>query len=127
MTVSKPSRRGAGRPEVPTKDPGVYRRGNRYVVRVVINGRKVRRSAATAREAKALRAELVAQRHRGTFRRSANTTLAAYAESWLASYHGRTGLGVRRATVDEYRRDLELHVLPALGSKPLGASTSQDV
>ena len=117
-----------GRPYLTTRHAGVCRRGSRYVVRVVIDGRKVQRSAATIEEAKQLRAELVAERRRGD-RRSTDgrVTLEEYSSRWLASYQGRTGHGVRGQTVDGYARDLELHVLPALGDTPLADITPQDV
>jgi hypothetical protein len=94
-------------------------------VRVVVDGRKVQRSAATVKEAKTLRDELRVARARGTFKRAEPSTLAQYAEAWLAGYHGRTGSGIRAGTVEGYRRDLELHVLPAFGGRPIGAITPQ--
>lgn len=120
---------GGRRPYERTKHPGVWRRGSSYVVRVRVgDGRKVERSARTITEAKAIRAELVAARrkgHAGTLRD--RSTVAGYAEAWLTSYTGRTQGGVRASTVAEYRRDLELHVLPALGRRPLAELAPQEV
>src|SRR4051812_1831450 len=50
-------------------------------------------------------------------------TLAAYAESWLASVRG----AVRPRTFDSYTAQLRLHVLPRLGHRPLGELTVDDV
>jgi integrase len=104
-----------------TKWPGVFKRGDAYVVRVTVGGRKRQRSAPTAREAMALRDELRVARARGEFVQSERLTLEQYASEWLAGYRGRSRTGVRAPTVAKYRRSLELHVLPSLGAQKLGA------
>src|SRR5262245_15905928 len=111
------------RPEpqlVSTGTTGVYKRGNRYIVSFTRpDGRRGWRSAKTLREARALRAQLMADVSRGEFQEASRLTLRAYANTWLETYSGRTGRGVRSATLDKYRSDLERHVLPVLGQRRL--------
>jgi integrase len=92
-----------------TGTPGVYKRGNRYVV--VFRdpqGRQRKRSARTLAEARDLRSSLVADVKRGEYRALSRVTFAEYAPQWLATYQGRTSRGVRETTLDEYRREVGL-------------------
>lgn len=103
-----------------TRVPGIYRRGGRYVVAYRdATGAQRRRSAATMAEARGLKAALTADLARGEYREQSRVTLAEYARDWARTYAGRTSRGIRPTTLDEYRRDLEVHVLPVLGSRRL--------
>jgi len=49
----------------------------------------------------------------------ASLTLEAYARLWIEQYRGRTSRGIDESTRHDYRRSLELHVLPVLGGQGL--------
>jgi hypothetical protein len=110
-------------PLVPTSTPGIYKRGTRYVFRFRDPQGKVRqRSARTIGEAKRLRAETGADVIRGEYRAHSRVTLGDYARTWGNTYTGRTGRGVRPETLADYRRDLDLYVIPFFGARTLLAS-----
>jgi len=70
----------------------------------------------TRREAEVARAELVNDLHTDSYVMPDRVTLAEWIhESWLPMTEAR----VKPSTFDSYRRNLENHVLPALGNKPL--------
>ena len=70
----------------------------------------------TRREAEVARAKLVDELHSGTYVSPTRTTLSEWAiDSWLPTMTTR----VKPSTLHSYRRNLEIHVLPALGGKPL--------
>lgn len=92
-----------------TKTPGIYKRGNRYVV--VFRdplGKQRKRSARTLAEARELKATLTADVRRGEYRALSKVTFAEYAPEWIRTYAGRTSRGVRDATRDDYRKRLGL-------------------
>jgi integrase len=100
--------------------PGVYRRGNRYVVTYTDPaGRRRKRSARTIAEARLLKAELTTDVARGEFREHSRVRFDEYARQWIRTYQGRTGRGIRPTTVEEYRRDLEIHAIPYFGRRLL--------
>jgi len=103
-----------------TNVPGVYRRGSRYAVTYRDpSGKQRQRSAATLAEARLLKAELTADVKRGSYREQSRLTLAEYVDEWIRTYAGRTTRGLRPQTLAEYRRMLELHILPVLGRRLL--------
>lgn len=113
---------------VRTKERGIYRRGKRYVVRARIHGVEHKFAARSMEEAKKIKLaaavapeQLRAEREAGSTRRA--PLLNDYVETWLRRYRGRTDRGIRESTKHEYRRDLELHVLPSLGRKRLDEIT----
>jgi len=63
----------------------------------------------------------------GRARVDANTTVERYARLWIEEYQGRTSRGIDPSTRHDYRRSLELHVLPALGELPLAHVTPRDI
>lgn len=123
----------ATRPLVPTKDKGIYKRGNRYVVRTRINGREHKFAARTMVEARnikakaratpeALLAPVESQRGRG-----ACPLLSSYVETWATEYDGRNRRGVSEQTLKEYKADLLRHVVPALGRRRLDEIAALDI
>lgn len=103
-----------------TSTPGVYKRGRRYVVAYRDPaGKQRRRSAASLAEARALKAEVSADMRRGEYRSQSRITFKEYAEEWARTYTGRTSRGIRPATLEDYVRDLEVHVLPVFGHRRL--------
>src|SRR5215471_13794540 len=98
----------------------VKQRGNAWYVYVNYKGRRIAKSVGTgpaAREAAKIVAKKVsAQLALGDLsflqsRPDAPTTLAAYAERWLATVKGRLKIG----TFEFYDRTLRQHWLPVLG------------
>src|SRR5213593_2145465 len=90
---------------VRTKTPGIYKRGNRYIVRYRDPaGRERKRFARTLAEARDLKATETADVKRGEYRAMSRVTFAEYAASWLKTYSGRTQHGIRASTMVEYRR-----------------------
>jgi integrase len=88
--------------------PGIFRRGNRYVVvyRDPFTGRQKRKSLPTLAAARAFQAEIRADIGRGEYRSESRVTFAEYAPQWIESYTGRTRRGVGEATRANYRRAL---------------------
>jgi len=99
-----------------TRYPGIYRRGSRYVV--VFRdpaGRQRKRSAETLAEARILKASLAADIARGDYRDVSGVRFDEYAREWCRTDKGRTGRGIRETTLEEYRKDLEIDVIPFFG------------
>jgi integrase len=95
-------------PLVKTKTPGIYKRGNRYVVRYRLRGGEERkRFAATYAEARDLKAALQADIRRGEHRETARASFEDYAREWIDTYAGRTTRGFRESTRVGYRRTIE--------------------
>lgn len=102
---------------VKTKVAGIYKRGNRYVVRYRDpQGRQRKRFARTLAEARDLKATLRADVARGEYRSLSRVTFADYAASWVETYQGRTSRGIRPETLADYRRELGLDK----DGKPIG-------
>lgn len=73
-------------------------------------------SFRTRREAEVARAKLVDEVHSGTYVSPTRTTLSEWTiDSWLPMMATR----IKPTTLYSYRRNLEIHVLPVLGGKPL--------
>jgi integrase len=96
---------------VKTKTPGIFKRGNRYVVRYRDpQGKSRKRFARTLAEARDLKAGLTTDVARGEYRALSRVTFAEYAPEWIAGYAGRTTRGFRDETRAEYGRALGLDV-----------------
>lgn len=110
----------------------VQKKGNRWCA-VVYDGvnpatGKYRRrwvSAGTRRgDAEKVLAELVNRSHRGETVVSEKVTLGDYlCTRWLPVQRAR----LRTSTFESYRRSIELHVIPALGGRPLDKLTVEDI
>lgn len=103
----------------------VGKRGNTYEVRLrAPDGREISRSFRTEREARAFEADQRATMHRGGWvdPRAATTPFRLVAERWQHS--NPTKRPSTRARDDV---TLRLHLLPALGDKPIGQITPADV
>jgi integrase len=91
-----------------TRHPGIYRRGDRYVVVWRHRGRQTKsfhRTLVEAREAKGRAAT-------GDSRPRARDRFDAYADRWLDTYRGRTARGLAERTRRTYRRDFDRWVIP---------------
>jgi len=75
-------------------------------------------------DAEKLLADLVKRRHRGETVVSEKLTLGEYLTTrWLPVQKAR----LRTSTYDSYRRNIEVHVIPALGERQLDRLTVEDV
>jgi integrase len=107
--------------------PGFYRHGNRVAFKYRLRSGRVRwGSAANLREAKRRRAELQTDARRGQIT-GPTERFDTYARAWIDSYPGRTSRGLRAATRDGYRIQLERFAIPFFGGMTLGAITPVDV
>jgi len=115
-------------PLVRTKNPGIYSRGNRYVVKERDQtGRIQTRSAATLAEARSIKAQIRTDSARGEFRPRANAPFDGYAIEWIDNYTGRTSRGFKKTTRQDYKRDLERHAIPFFGSMQLADIEPRDI
>lgn len=113
---------------VKTGTPGIYKRGNSYVVVYRDpQGRQRKAFAPTLSAARDLKAEKRADVVRGEYRALSKVSFADYAETWLTTYSGRTSRGIEQATVDDYRKRLEADAIPFLGRMRLAAIEPQQL
>jgi len=106
-----------------TSTPGIYRKGNRYIVVWRHRGQQHKsshRTFAEAREAKGRRAA-------GDRRPAARVKFEGFARQWLDGYQGRTQRGFSETTRIEYRRALEQHAIPYFRRCRLDEVEPQDV
>src|SRR5687767_12923296 len=95
---------GDHRRMVPTRTPGVYKRGGRYVAVYYVDGKQKKESARTYDEARALKARREVDVARGEFHDASRTPFASYFREWVERYQGQGRRGFREGTRDEYRR-----------------------
>jgi integrase len=122
---------------VRTGTPGIYRKGNRYVVVFRDpHGKQRKRSARTLAEARMLKAALTADVSRSEYVAETKVSFTDYAVRWIATYDGRTARGIRPGTLRDYRRALGLDengnptgtgAVEHFGRTPLSAIRAQDV
>lgn len=108
-----------------TEHPGIYRRGERFVVVWRHRGRQYKKTYATLKEALAAKA-----RHRAGATRPGEPgalLLRNYARDWVESYPGSRRRGITDNTRDSYRYSLERYILPTLGSTDIRALRPRDI
>jgi integrase len=116
------------RPMDRTGTPGIFKRGNRYVVVARDHkGKQVKRFTTTLAEARDVKATLRADVARGEYRSRTRITFAEYAKTWLDTYNGRTSRGIRESTMVEYRRAIEQRAIPFFGRLQLVEIEPRDV
>src|SRR5436190_24028660 len=87
---------------VKTATPGIYKRGDRYVVVFRAAGRQRKEFARTYSEARRLKAARQTDVSRGEFQEQTRITFGEYATEWIERYQGR-GRGFRESTRTDYR------------------------
>lgn len=111
-----------------TNSPGIYRRGDSYVVKVRDRrGRQVSRTASTMAEAREIQSMLRADITRGEYRQESRTTFSSYAMGWIETYSGCTSRGFREQTRADYRRALTEHAIPYFRQMPLAEIEPRDI
>jgi integrase len=107
--------------------PGFYRHGNQIAFKIRLRSGRTRwGSAPTLRAAKRRREELQTDARRGQIT-GPTERFDTYARTWIDTYPGRTSRGLRKATRDGYRIQLEQHAIPYFGTMPLAQITPVDV
>jgi integrase len=113
---------------VRTRHPGIFRRGNRYVVIYRDHlGAQRKQAATTIAEARDLQAKHRADVARGEYQPHSKVSFAEYATDWIETFNGRTSRGIRDATRSDYRKRLEADAVPFFGRTPLVAIGPPDV
>src|SRR5438105_3998963 len=95
--------------------PGIYTKGNRYVVRYRHHGTLHSKSFRTLSEAKRFKAKVDS----GDTQPTSKESFRSYATRWLESYTGRTARGVGQSTRGSYRDAVERFALPYFKATPL--------
>ncbi|MGH2935976.1 MAG: tyrosine-type recombinase/integrase [Gaiellaceae bacterium] len=86
-----------------TGTPGIYKRGNRYVVTGRDEyGKQVKKFAETMREARDKKAELRTDVRRGEYRPRSQQLFTEYADDWAKRYEGR-GKKLKPQTIKDYQ------------------------
>lgn len=88
-------------------NPGIYKRGSRYVITWEHRGRQHKESFRTLLEAR----EAKGRRHAGERRPTSRIAFEVYFERWIRSYAGRTTRGFSETTRPEYERPIRTHAL----------------
>ncbi len=131
QTTARPSSRNPRMER--TSEPGVFRRGGRYVYcfRDPITGKQRRIYAKTFNEARDLKATTRADIRRGDYRRddvdAEVVTFRQYAKEWGRTYGGRTSKGIRESTLADYVASLERDAIPFFGDRKLRSIGPRDV
>lgn len=94
-----------------TAVPGVYKKGNGYIVIYWADGTQYKESAKTMEAARRLKRSRETDSDRGEFQEQSRETLHAYAEDWIKRYHGNGRRGFRENSRKEYRRLLNKFAL----------------
>jgi integrase/recombinase XerC len=109
---------------IPVEDhPGIYKRGNRYVVKWKHRGRQHKsyhRTLSEARRAKAKRAS-------GDTEPVVRQRFDVYARAWVESYQGRTRRGIGDSTRASYRDAIERVAIPYFRGTRLGDIRASDM
>jgi integrase len=117
------SQRNSGPRMERTRHPGIYRRGNRYVVVWRHRGKQYKSFHATYAEAR----EAKGKRQAGDRRPASREPFEDHARRWLAAYAGRTSRGFSERTRALYLRDLEAHAFPFFAGRKLADVEPADV
>lgn len=120
-----------------TKTPGIYAKGNRYVVTFRDpSGKQRKRFAKTLAEARTLKAALTADVKRSEYVEESRVSFVDYAGRWIETYDGRTARVIRPGTLRDYRRALGFDergeptgrgAIVHFGRMPLASIRPQDV
>lgn len=107
-----------------TKHPGIYKRGDRYVVVWQHKGKQHKSMHRTQKEALEAQGRV---RQPGQSKRPTRDTFEAYALRWIDGYAGRTARGFSASTRDGYRDALTRHAIPFFARYRLAEIEPADV
>lgn len=104
--------------------PGIYRKGNRYVVVWRHRGQQRKKSFRTLDEARRFKGSAAA----GDTAPLSRALFDVYARRWLETYNGRTRRGrPSSTTLDTYRHAIEAHAIPFFKGMRLAEIAPPDV
>lgn len=96
-----------------TRYPGIFKRGDRYVVTFRDGrGRQRKQAARTLDDARRFKRSLEADRDRGELQERSHVRFREYAEQWVERYQGTGRRGFRESTRFDYRRVLRDFAYP---------------
>lgn len=110
-----------------TAEPGVFKRGSKYVVVYYANGKQRKESAPTLLAAKKLKRKRQSEADAGKIQEVSREPYAKFAAAWIERYHGKPGREFRESTREDYRRDLKYSIEFFGPRKQLGQITAHDV
>lgn len=114
-------------PMVKTKDPGIYKRGKRFVVVYYVDGRQRKETTGSLAAARRLKRKRQVEADEGTHVEASRLKFSDYALEWIDRYHGKPGREFRESTRDDYRRDLKFSIEFFGPAKQIGQISSRDV
>jgi integrase len=94
-----------------TAVPGIYKKGNGYIVIYRADGKQRKESAPTMEAARRIKRSRETDSDRGEFQEQSRETLHAYAAEWIKRYHGNGRRGFREGSRNEYWRLLNKFAL----------------
>jgi integrase len=94
---------------------GVWRRGNRYVVKYTHRGKVRKKYLRTLTEVKKFKATIAA----GDAAPTSAQSFKSYATDWLRTYKGRSARGISDETRESYTHALTAHAIPFFGTTRL--------
>ena len=110
-----------------TAVPGVYRRGKSYTVTWRDrNGKQNVETTHTYEQARRLKGQKEYEKGLPSHEIARQVTFEDYAREWIEAYTGKRTL-IREKTRQDYLRQLEIHVFPAIGSRNLVDVTPRDL
>jgi integrase len=110
-----------------TRYRGIYKRGDRYVVRYRAGGKNRAVSARTLTAARRIKRRHESDRDRGEWHEQSHKTFREYGSEWVERYQGKGSRGFREATRDDYRRDLRRYAFPFFGDRTVSQIAPRDV
>jgi hypothetical protein len=99
-----------------TRTPGIFKKGDRYVVVYYAGGKQRKEFARTYDEARRIKREREADRDRGEWQERTTITLHGFLNEWIDRYQGTGKRGFRENTREEYRRLLDNYSSSSLRS-----------
>lgn len=96
---------------IPTKTPGIYKRGSKYVINYRHEGKQRWESFRTLAEARKAKSARTTAIDSGEFHEQSRETLHDYITAWIETYQGNGKVAIREGTRAEYRRQIEQYVL----------------
>lgn len=114
-------------PMVKTNDPGIYKRGDRYVVVYYVNGRQKKETTGSLKAARQLKRRRQVEADEGRHVEASKQPYAKYATEWIDRYHGKPGKEFRDSTRQDYKRDLRFSIEFFGPAMQLGQITPHDI
>jgi integrase len=110
------------------RDPGIFKRGNGFVVIYRDgSGRQRKAAAKTLAEARTIRANRLSAVARGEHFEASTILFRDYARTWVKTYTGRASRWLLEETRADYEKRLEADAIPFLGAMRMSAIQARHV